>query len=151
MSKLDRATAIFNDGFVCSQAILATYGADLGLDTDTALRLAAGFGGGMSWTGKTCGAVTGALMVIGLSSGHVSPDDKASKKETYTMVQNFMRRFEHIHGTVNCTELLGHDLGKPEEYKQAIDSNLIKTLCPNFVASAARLLEEMLQNQGVPR
>lgn len=144
MSKIDRATAIFNEGFVCSQAILATYGADLGLATDTALKLAAGFGGGMSRTGKTCGAVTGALMVIGLSRGHVSPDDNRSKKETYAMVQNFIRRFEHIHGTINCKALLGLDLGQPEEYKQAIDSKVIKTLCPNFVASAARILEEML-------
>ena len=48
----------------CAQSVLTAFSDELGLDRNTALRLARGFGGGMGRTGKTCGAVTGAYMVI---------------------------------------------------------------------------------------
>lgn len=145
MNNVQRACAMFKEGFVCSQAILTVYGADMGLDRETALKMAAAFGGGMGRAGQTCGAVTGALMVIGLAVGYVSAKDKRSKENTYAMVNNYISRFERIHGSVNCTELLGHDLGDPKAYQRAKKSGLFKTQCPKFVESAAHVLEEVLQ------
>ena len=65
MSKVTEASQLFRDGCACSQAILAVYGQPLGLPRKTAMQVAAGFAGGMR-LGDTCGAVTGALMVLGL-------------------------------------------------------------------------------------
>lgn len=144
MEKITQAGAMFDQGFVCSQAILAAFAADLGMDRTTALKLASGFGGGMAATGQTCGAVTGAIMVIGLAKGNITVEDETSKNRTYAAVTKFIRRFEKIHGSVNCTELLGHDLRDPDAYKRAKESGLFKTLCPQFVKSAARLLREVL-------
>lgn len=144
MNRVDRAVSIFKEGFLCSQAILSVYGDGLGLDRETALKLAAGFGGGMGRTGQTCGAVTGALMVIGLAVGHVTPEDKDGKARTYRAVEDFMRAFEARHDSVNCTELLGCDLGDPEGYRKAKKSGLFFTVCPKFVESAARILERVL-------
>jgi len=59
MTKSDEAVALFRSGFNCAQAILRTYGADLGLTPHDALKLASGFGAGMR-RGATCGTVTGA-------------------------------------------------------------------------------------------
>ena len=65
-SRIDVAGSRFSEGFSCSQSVLAAFAPELGLDADAALRVSAAFGGGMGRTGGTCGAVTGALMVLGL-------------------------------------------------------------------------------------
>jgi len=112
------------------------------------MKLAAGFGGGMAGTGQTCGAVTGAVMVIGMALGHTTANDRDRKARTYTAVARFMHAFEQSHGTVNCTELLVHDLGDPEGYRQAKKSGLFTTACPKFVESAAMILERVLDQDG---
>ncbi len=140
MNKVHRAVALFEDGFLCSQAILAVFGADYGLARETALKLAAGLGGGMAGKGQTCGGV----LVLGLAKGHSSVEDEASKMATYGAVYDYLSRFEQAHGTVNCSDLLGCDLGTPEGYAAAKEGKLFATLCPKFVATAAELLEQML-------
>lgn len=75
MSKIENAVSMFEEGFVCSQALLATYGAQFGLDREIALKAAVAFGGGMARMGETCGAVAGAFVLIGLKHGNVKPDD----------------------------------------------------------------------------
>jgi hypothetical protein len=64
MTKIEQAVAYFKEGFSCSQAIVAAYAPSLGLDRDTALKIASGFGGGMGRLAETCGAVTGSFMVL---------------------------------------------------------------------------------------
>ena len=78
----DKAVACFKEGFNCSQAVLSSFDDDFGLDKDMALKLAAGFGGGMGRMAQTCGAVTGAYMVIGLKHGAITGQDKAAKEHT---------------------------------------------------------------------
>ena len=68
MSKVKDAVSAFESGFNCSQAIVRTYGPDYGLSALDAIRVSCGFGGGMR-RADTCGAVTGALMVLGLRFG----------------------------------------------------------------------------------
>ena len=63
MSKVQQAVSLFNEGLLCSQALLSTYGPELGLDREIALKLATAFGGGMCRMGETCGAVARALML----------------------------------------------------------------------------------------
>lgn len=68
MDKVSAAYALMAERRTnCAQAILSTYCEAFGLERNLALRLAQGFGGGMAHMGKTCGAVTGAYMVLGLS------------------------------------------------------------------------------------
>ncbi|NLY00343.1 MAG: C_GCAxxG_C_C family protein [Rhodopirellula sp.] len=61
MSRVEQAVSCFESGFNCSQAVLSTYAEDFELDQGAALKLAAGFGGGMGRKARTCGGVTGAL------------------------------------------------------------------------------------------
>jgi C_GCAxxG_C_C family probable redox protein len=144
MSMAEAAVARFQEGCSCSQAILSTYGEQFGLDWETALKVAAGFGGGMGRMGGTCGAVTGALMVLGLKYGGTNAGDSEAKETTYERVREFAARFTARHGSVACKDLLGCDISSPEGLAAARERGLFSTICPKFVRDAAELLEAML-------
>ena len=144
-SKSDQAVACFNSGFNCSQSVFSTYCEQLGMDKETGLKLSCAFGGGMGHIGETCGAVTGALMLIGLKYGKFEVEDLESKEITYNMVHEFATRFKAINGSVRCKDLLTVDIGVPEELQLARDRNLFKTLCPKYIKDAVVLIEEMLE------
>ncbi|MDD1779478.1 MAG: C-GCAxxG-C-C family protein [Candidatus Helarchaeota archaeon] len=144
MSKVNRAVAVFKEGYSCSQAILSTYGVQLGLEREIALKVASAFGGGMGRMGKTCGAVTGALMVLGLKHGVVEITDQKTKETTYALAREFMKKFIARNGSVECKVLLGCDLSTPEGIRAAKDKNVVATICPKLVQQAAEILEDLI-------
>jgi C_GCAxxG_C_C family probable redox protein len=144
MSRAERAVAYFDQGFNCSQSVCTAFAEQFGVDHETALKIAAGFGSGMGRMAGTCGAVTGAFMAIGLKYGAVKGEDKQAKETTYAQVRAFAKRFADRHGTLVCKELLECDISTPEGLKQAHEQNLFKTRCAQLVKSAAEILEEML-------
>ena len=144
MNNQEKAKAVFNEGFSCSQAVLAAFCQELNLDKNTALKIADSFGGGMGRLGLTCGAVTGALLVIGLKYGRIAADDQKAKQKTTQLVRNFIKRFEERNATAVCRELLGCDISTEEGFKYAKEHNLINTRCPDFVACAVGILDEIL-------
>ncbi len=143
MNRVETAVSRFAAGFNCSQAVFSAYSERFGLDEKTALKIAAGFGGGMGRMAETCGAVTGALMVLGLKYGGTSPDRQA-KELAYERVRTFADRFKACHGSLACRDLLGCDLSTAEGQEAARQNNLFATMCPKFVRDAAEILEEML-------
>lgn len=124
--------------------MLSSFGEEFGLDRERALKVAGAFGGGMARMGKTCGAVTGALMVIGLKYSKTKAGDEGARERTYELVGEFIKRFKSLHGTICCRELLGYDLSSPEERTAASEKGLFTTLCPQFVRNATEILEEIL-------
>jgi C_GCAxxG_C_C family probable redox protein len=144
MSRVEEAVSCFLDGFSCSQAILSTYSTEFGLDHEKALKIATGFGGGIGRLGGTCGAVTGAIMVIGLKYGRAKIEDMGSKEKTYELVRGFVDSFKSINGSTICNKLLDCDINTPEGMRHANDNSLFKTLCPDFVRSSAEILEKLL-------
>jgi C_GCAxxG_C_C family probable redox protein len=143
MNDSEKAVEIFKEGFSCSQAVLGAYCERFGLDKKQAYKISSGFGGGMHLD-QTCGAVTGAIMVIGLKYGRTRADDADAKMKTIKMVNEFAKKFKERHGSIGCTELLGCNLSTPEGAQEAKDKNVTKLLCPKFVQSAAEILEEIL-------
>jgi C_GCAxxG_C_C family probable redox protein len=144
MSKVNSAVALFKKGFNCSQAVFSTYSADLFLSTEKAKKIGCAFGGGIGCMGLTCGAVTGALMLIGLKYGNSNLEDQMSKEETYARVQEFAKRFKERNGSLQCSVLLNCDISTEEGLKAAEEKNLIEELCPKFVKDAAEIIEEIL-------
>jgi C_GCAxxG_C_C family probable redox protein len=145
MSNADLAVTCFEEGFNCSQSVLVAYAATLGLDRETALRVAAPFGGGMGRTGETCGAASGALMVIGLRHAQPLAEDKDAKEKTYELAREFLNGFAARNdGCVKCRELLGRDIGTPEGLQTAREQGLFETLCPKFVRDAAEIVEQLI-------
>jgi C_GCAxxG_C_C family probable redox protein len=134
---------MFGREFSCSQSVLAAFADPAVLPRGTALRMASGFGGGLARTGEICGAVTGAIMVLGLRHCGVPDDDPPAKLQAYAPVQEFLARFRARHGAILCRELLGCDLGTPEGLQRARDEGLVRSRCPAFVRTAAAILEDL--------
>lgn len=144
MSRVEEAKKQFEKGFLCAPAVLSTYSEQLGLEKALALKIACGFGAGIGCMGRTCGAVTGALMVIGLKHGQVNLADEESQQRTYTLVKEFVDRFTALYGSIECKELIGYDLSDSGELKLARESGVFKNKCPSFVYDSARILEDIL-------
>ncbi len=137
------AVTLFEQGFTCSQAVLAAFAGRHGLDRDTALRIACAYGGGGAQTGGACGAVSGALMAIGLAHGSTRVDDEAAREKTWDAARALLDRFRREHGSDRCRDLLGVDIGTPEGREAAAKAGLFRTHCPVFVRSAARIASSL--------
>ena len=144
MDRVNEAVSCFKEGFSCSQAVLSAFSEDFGLDRDIALKIATAFGGGMARMGKTCGAVTGAFMVIGLKYGRTKTEDEKTQNKAYALVQEFVKRFESQNGSIECKELLGYDISIPEELEKVNKENICEKICPPFVQNAVEILEQIL-------
>lgn len=144
MNRVDEAVSRFAEGYSCSQAVASAFAGDYGLTDEQALKVASGFGGGMGQTGGACGAISGAVIVLGLAYGATSPKDAATKAKTYGLVQEFVAEFSRRHGAVACPALLGCDLATPEGRERAREEGLTRKVCPAYVRSAAEILEKML-------
>jgi C_GCAxxG_C_C family probable redox protein len=144
-SRSDKAVSIFKEGFNCSQAVVSSFAEDFGVDKNAALKIAAGFGGGMGRMAQTCGAVTGAYMVIGLKHGAITGQDKAAKEHTYQVVRDFNDKFKALNQSLTCKELLKCDISTPEGLDEAKQKGLLTTTCPKMVRDAVEILEEMMR------
>jgi C_GCAxxG_C_C family probable redox protein len=143
-SKGDDAAGLFTGGWSCSQAVCSAFADDFGIDQKTVLKLSCALGGGMGHTGNTCGAVSGALMVIGMRYGRTELDDLASKEKTYAATAQFMKEFRRRNHSVNCTELIGHDLSVPAQLAEAREKKLFHAKCTKFIRDAGEILETIL-------
>ena len=143
MNKADRAVELFAGGFNCSQAVLTAYAQDFGLDEELTLRLGSELGSGAR-NGQLCGAVSGALLVLGLKYGHYDSADTESKTRGYAIADEFLRRFREDNGSIVCRDLLGYDLTKPEDMAVIMEKKLFGNFCPLMVKSAVEVLESIL-------
>jgi C_GCAxxG_C_C family probable redox protein len=121
--------------------VLTAFASEFGLSDEMALKIAAPFGGGMARTGKTCGAVTGGLMALGLKYGYTTP---GGRDATYGIAQKFMNHFEEKHGSTLCRELIGCDISTPEGLQKAHESGVTESVCPKVVHDAVVILQAML-------
>jgi C_GCAxxG_C_C family probable redox protein len=130
-----RATELFGQGFSCAESVLAGAGAVLGVRSSLLPRIATGFGSGISRQGLLCGALAGAIMVLGARQGRSRPD--ASRDPCYRRVQLLMRGFEREFGAVACEALTGCRMSSARDRARAARAGVFRTRCPGFVAWAA--------------
>ncbi len=143
MSRVDEAVDHFCRGAACSQAVVGAYGPSVGLPREQAIKLASGFAGGMRLA-QTCGAVTGAFMVLGLKFAGSNCDQRDGRENVYNQIREFTARFRQRNNTVVCKELLGCDISTPQGIQRATKEGLFRTICPKLVRDAAEILEGML-------
>ena len=134
----EEVRAKFAAGWHCAQCTLVPWAEALGYDADELLRMAAAFGGGM-FRGDTCGAVSGALMALGMAYGD---DLEATKEKTAQFQAAFTERF----GSTICRDILGFDLSKPGELEKARESGNMSERCPGFVRGASETLQELMRD-----
>jgi len=143
-SRIEEALSLADKGYSCGQAILGTYGPFFDLDRDTAYKLASSMAAGFGGQGQTCGAVTGAYLVIGLRFGSSNVDEIECRELTFELVQQFTQTFESWHNSTQCNTLLGHDITTMEGLKTVRQQGLARKLCPAFIRSAIEILEALL-------
>jgi C_GCAxxG_C_C family probable redox protein len=141
-----KAEELFKNGCNCSQAVLLAFSDVTGLDEETSLKLASSFGGGMGRMREVCGAVSGALMVLGIAKGYSDLSDNNAKKEHYALVQEFARRFKEENGSIICRELLeGVKVEEGNEPEKRTDSYYKKRPCGELCYTAAKITKELLK------
>jgi len=143
-NRVKQAVEMFNEGYACSQAVVAAFGSPFGLDRETGLKIAAGLGGGIGRTGNICGAVTGAILILGLKFGSTNPKDKNAKFSVYKKVQEFCEEFKTQAGSIICHELLGFDFMTQDGALKAAQPGAFEN-CPGYVQIAAEILVSMLK------
>ena len=145
-SHKEAARAYFLEGYNCAQSVVLAFHKELGIEKETAARLASSFGGGMGRLREVCSAVSGMLLTAGLLYGYSDPKDTTGKREQYERVQRLAHEFSDRNGSIVCRELLGlgHHADSPapsartpEYYK--------KRPCADLVADAADIMERMIK------
>ncbi|MBQ3574270.1 MAG: C_GCAxxG_C_C family protein [Clostridia bacterium] len=101
-----QAGLYFVEGYNCAQAVAISFEKELGMERSDIARLVSSFGGGMGRMREVCGAVSGALLVLGWMKGYSGAEGDEAKMAHYARVQEFARRFKEIHGSIICREML---------------------------------------------
>ncbi|MBD5549527.1 MAG: EAL domain-containing protein [Lachnospiraceae bacterium] len=144
MTHKERADQLLHQQYHCSQALFGAFAQDLGIDLKTALKISTCFGGGMR-QGGTCGCITAAMLVLGMALGfHDSLDRELEvygNKKTTEFIHLFTKR---MNGMVNCRDILGKDISKPEELALIRKEGLILQKCPRAINISIEILEDML-------
>ena len=147
MNKAQKAKALFNEGYNCSQSVLGAFAEDLGIDFETAMRLSSSFGGGMGRMREVCGAVSGMFMVAGLKYGYCSPDDRVGKTRHYKRIQELAEQFKEKNRYIVCRQLLGIDGNDTNHVPSERTAEYYKKRpCAELVGDAAEILEEYFKN-----
>ena len=136
----------FLTGMNCTQAVLCAFRDRCGLDLDTALKLASGFGGGLARQREVCGAVSGMCMAADLIRGPGEGADKAAKDEHYAFIRELCDAFREETGSIVCRELLGlapHQADPPVSEARTA-AYYKKRPCADLVALAAKVLSKRL-------
>ncbi len=142
----ETALALFNSGFLCSQSVFAAYAKDCKISEEQALKTGACFGTGMR-KGEVCGALTGALMVLGMLYGQSDKTRPKDREAANTVTDKMMERFASLCGSCRCNELLGADISTPEGAAAAKAAKLFTEFCPKMVEKAVEILEGIIAEQ----
>ena len=143
-SKKEMAVESFRSGLNCSQSVVSAYAEEMNFDRSLALSISCGFGGGMGRLQETCGAATGAFMVMGIHYCRKYNDNKERKETTYAAIQKFSKEFTVLHGTMNCMELINVDLKTADGHRLLKESNLSENVCEKCILDSIKITEEIL-------
>ena len=146
----DRAAATHKEGFSCSQSVVASLCEEYGVDRVTALKMSGALGSGIGHSTETCGALVGAVMLVGLKYGKIMPGDTPDRthKKCYEISQKFLKQFIDENGAFKCRDLLGADTNTTEGQKYVDENDLYNVKCNKiFIRRAAEIIADLLKNE----
>lgn len=145
-TKAQLAIETFANGYNCSQSVLSVFSQNLGVSKNEALKLANPFGAGIAYRQETCGAVTGALMAIGLKFGKGENGSQEEKEKTYDISRLFIEEFKRSHGTICCRELMNDlDMSTPEGMTEIMGKDLFRLKCTKHIQTAVEIVEKIME------
>ena len=150
-ARVNRAVDYFMQGYGCCQSVVAAFADMYGLDEKLALKIAAGFGGGVGRMRMMCGAVSGIVMLLGLEEGQTDGADREGKSHCYKIVQQLLEESKQQNGSIICAEILGLN-GQEKAVNSYVASERTAEYyksrpCVAKVESAARIFAEYLEKK----
>ena len=146
-TRVEKAIALFKEGFNCSQAVVTAFADYYGFTDEQALRMSASFGGGIGRMRETCGAACGLFMLAGLETGSTNGADREGKAANYKLVQELAEEFKRRNGALKCAELLGLSKNEPviSTTEKRTNQYYAKRPCVKMVEEAAKIWCEYLE------
>ena len=144
--KSEKAKELFKSGYNCSQSVLGVFCEELGMDFETAMKIASPFGGGMGRMREVCGTVSGMFMAAGLMFGS---KDASSKAELYKKIQDLAAKFKEQNGSIICRELLeGVESSTSPTPSERTETYYKKRPCVELVGDAVEIFENYVREQN---
>lgn len=136
----EKAVSFWNSGFYCAESVLLAAADHQGINSELIPKIATGFCSGVAQTGGMCGALSGAVMGLGLAYGRGDP--QGDRAILYEKTQMLVREFISSFGSTNCSILLELDLGT-EQGQADYQAKDLNPRCRGYVSEAARLVGEL--------
>lgn len=143
MNARDRALELFKSDWLCAEAVLTAVAEAYGVSSPLVPRMATPFCAGLGRSGGPCGALSGALLALGVLRGRDEPD-RAAWLTVQSQAQNLTHRFTQRFGALTCPDLLGVDLNTPEGQKAFAGQEMKQKKCREYVLGAVELVEAVL-------
>lgn len=137
---MPRGVEYHRQGFNCAESVLLGLCDYLKVESSFIPRIATGFGGGIGHTGNICGAITGAIMALGIRFGRENPEDKDTRDKLYRLTAAFLKDAEEKLGHLDCFSLIGVRLDTEEGLEKYRKENL-RERCRQIVG----IIEEIAQ------
>jgi len=132
-----RAMDLFDSGYNCAESVLLALSENFAQKSTIIPRVATGFGGGVGRSGSICGALSGAVMAIGLLEGCETPEEKEKRTAVYKEVLRMVEDFEREFGSSHCGTLTGCNIRTEDGLKKYYAQEVRKKVCPKFVGWCA--------------
>lgn len=145
----EKARELFVEGYNCAQAVFGAFCDVMGMDEETALKMASSFGAGMGRMREVCGACSGMFMVCGVLYGYSDSKDQKAKTEHYALIQKMAEQFREKHGTIVCRELLAGLKTDTSPVPEARTAEYYKVRpCLRFVETAAEIMDGIIAEKN---
>ncbi len=142
MGSSDDVIRLYNEGYDCAQCIFMAVKDKLDCDEETAMKAISSMSMGLL-EGSICGAILGALAVIGIKYGSSSPDP-GSRGVTIIKRAQFLTEFKKEYNGLTCPEIMGLDVRKDEDNLRAYTEKVYEHFCPKLGAYIVDILNGML-------
>lgn len=151
-NRIQRAVELFMQGYGCCQSVVCAFSDLYGLDEEMALRISAGFGGGVGRMRMMCGTCSALVILAGLEKGQTRGEDREGKAACYQLVRQLLETFRQRNGSIICAELLQMNGVKAETNTSQPDERNAEYYrvrpCARKVESAARVFAEYQSNRN---
>lgn len=148
MDRCALAYQYHRQGYNCAQSVAGAFADLTGWPAERLFAAAGSFGGGYGGSHEeACGAVSGALLVLGILFPHTEEGDMEAKREVYDAAKTFRQRFFGVFGHTRCADLLRARPGASEKTPAARRLG-ITAHCDIMIVTSVELLEEFLRERG---
>lgn len=111
-SRKDYAVELWKKGLNCAQAVCVAYADLINIDENVLFAVSEGFGSGISGLKKTCGALSGAVILAGCKTSSNNINTPTTKLNTYKLGKTILDDFKDTYGSLDCQDLKGLNTGK---------------------------------------